>query len=93
LRLINERLDLGLVEQRGVDAGGGQVMPWFQADHSGPPGPAEQPQGEDMSAVLGLLADGVLTAEVGACFPLAEVSAAMRLAESHTVRGKVVLIP
>jgi NADPH:quinone reductase-like Zn-dependent oxidoreductase len=48
---------------------------------------------QDMSAVLGLLADGVLTAEVGACFPLTEVSAAMRLAESHTVRGKVVLIP
>jgi hypothetical protein len=28
-----------------------------------------------------------------ACFPLTEVSAAMRLAESHTVRGKVVMIP
>jgi NADPH:quinone reductase-like Zn-dependent oxidoreductase len=48
---------------------------------------------QDMSTVLGLLADGVLTAEVGARFPLTEVSAAMRLAESHTVRGKVILIP
>lgn len=35
----------------------------------------------------------VLTAEIGARFPLTEASAAMRLAESHTVRGKVVLIP
>jgi NADPH:quinone reductase-like Zn-dependent oxidoreductase len=50
-------------------------------------------QHEDMTAVLGLLADGVLTAEVGARFPLTEVAAAMRLAESRTVRGKVVLIP
>lgn len=48
---------------------------------------------QDLGAVLGLLADGVLTAEIGATFPLADVTAAMRLAESHTVRGKVVLIP
>jgi NADPH2:quinone reductase len=48
---------------------------------------------QDLSAVLGLMADGVLTAEIGAQFPLTEVSAAMRLAESHTVRGKVVLVP
>jgi len=48
---------------------------------------------EDMGVVLGLLADGVLTAEVGATFPLTDASEAMRVAESHTVRGKVVLIP
>ncbi|WP_370216852.1 medium chain dehydrogenase/reductase family protein [Kitasatospora sp. GAS1066B] len=48
---------------------------------------------QDLSTVLGLLADGTLTAEIGARFPLAEVGAAMRLAESHTVRGKVVLLP
>ncbi|WP_344441101.1 medium chain dehydrogenase/reductase family protein [Kitasatospora nipponensis] len=48
---------------------------------------------QDLSAVLGLLADGVLTAEIAASFPLTEASAAMRLAESHTVRGKVVLVP
>ena len=48
---------------------------------------------QDLGTVLGLLADGVLTAEIGAGFPLTEVSAAMELAESHTVRGKVVLVP
>ncbi|WP_042405107.1 medium chain dehydrogenase/reductase family protein [Streptacidiphilus carbonis] len=48
---------------------------------------------QDLGTVLGLLADGVLTAEVGARFPLTEIAAAMKLAESHTVRGKVVLIP
>ncbi|MFE3826820.1 medium chain dehydrogenase/reductase family protein [Streptomyces sp. NPDC059092] len=48
---------------------------------------------QDMSTVLGLLDDGVLTAEIGARFPLTEVSEAMKLAESRTVRGKVVLIP
>jgi NADPH:quinone reductase-like Zn-dependent oxidoreductase len=48
---------------------------------------------EDLTTVLNLLAEGVLTAEVGATFPLTEASAAMQLAESRTVRGKVVLIP
>lgn len=48
---------------------------------------------DDMGAVLRLLADGDLAAEVGASFPLTEASEAMRVAESHTVRGKVVLIP
>jgi NADPH:quinone reductase-like Zn-dependent oxidoreductase len=48
---------------------------------------------EDLSTVLGLLAAGVLTAEIGATFPLTDASAALRLAESRTVRGKVVLIP
>ena len=47
----------------------------------------------DLTAVLGLLEAGVLTAEVAARFPLTEASAALRLAESRTVRGKVVLIP
>ncbi|WP_024285578.1 medium chain dehydrogenase/reductase family protein [Cellulomonas sp. KRMCY2] len=48
---------------------------------------------EDLGVVLGLLADGILRAEVGARFPLTEAGEAMRVAESHTVRGKVVLIP
>lgn len=47
----------------------------------------------DLSAVLALLADGTLTAQVGARLPLDRVVEAMELAESHTVRGKVVLIP
>jgi NADPH:quinone reductase-like Zn-dependent oxidoreductase len=48
---------------------------------------------EDLTAVLGLLADGVLTARVAARFPLSEAGAALALAESRTVTGKVVIVP
>ena len=48
---------------------------------------------QDLTAVLNLLAAGVLTAQVAARLPLSEVRAAMELAESHTAYGKVVLIP
>ena len=48
---------------------------------------------EDLTTVLGLLADGVLTAQVAARFPLSEASAALTLAESRTVSGKVVIVP
>lgn len=48
---------------------------------------------EAVDAVLGLLADGTLTPQVAATFPLTQVREAMALAESHTVRGKVVLLP
>ncbi len=48
---------------------------------------------EDLTTVLTLLADGALTAQVAARIPLARAAEAMLLAESHTVRGKVVLIP
>jgi NADPH:quinone reductase-like Zn-dependent oxidoreductase len=47
----------------------------------------------DLTAVLRLLADGVLSAQVAARMPLSEVRAAMELAESHTAYGKVVLVP
>ena len=47
----------------------------------------------DLSQVLPLLRDGVLTAQVAARMPLTEVTAAMELAESHTVVGKVILEP
>ena len=47
----------------------------------------------DLTAVLDLLASGVLTAQVAARLPLTDVREAMELAESHTVYGKVVLIP
>ena len=45
----------------------------------------------DLTSVLRLLADGFLTAHVAARLPLAEAPAAMTLAESRTVYGKVVL--
>jgi NADPH2:quinone reductase len=48
---------------------------------------------EDLTSVLGLLADGVLTAQVAARFPLSEAGSALALAESRTVIGKVVIVP
>ena len=48
---------------------------------------------EDISAVLALLADGTLVPQVAARFPLSQAAEAMALAESRTVRGKVVLLP
>ncbi|MCS7479309.1 medium chain dehydrogenase/reductase family protein [Umezawaea endophytica] len=48
---------------------------------------------EDLGHVLTLLADGALTARVAATFPLTEAAAALALAESGTVAGKVVLVP
>ena len=47
----------------------------------------------DLGQVLALLHDGVLTAQVAARMPLTDVAAAMELAESHTVVGKVILEP
>ncbi|MER7276192.1 zinc-binding dehydrogenase [Dactylosporangium sp. NPDC000244] len=48
---------------------------------------------EDLTNVFALLASGSLTAQVAARVPLREAAEAMRLAESGTVAGKVVLIP
>jgi NADPH:quinone reductase-like Zn-dependent oxidoreductase len=48
---------------------------------------------EDLAAVFALLFNGDIKAQVAARFPLIEVAAALTLAESHTVRGKVVLLP
>jgi NADPH:quinone reductase-like Zn-dependent oxidoreductase len=48
---------------------------------------------EDLGRVLDLLADGSLKAQVAATFPLTEAAAALALAESGTVAGKVVLVP
>lgn len=48
---------------------------------------------EDLTQVLRLLADGVLTPQVAAEYPLADAGAAMALAESHTVAGKVIIVP
>lgn len=48
---------------------------------------------DDLTQVLDLLAAGALTAQVAARLPLVEAGSALALAESHTVSGKVVLIP
>ncbi|SDP43856.1 medium chain dehydrogenase/reductase family protein [Lentzea jiangxiensis] len=47
---------------------------------------------EDLTQVLRLVAAGALTPHIAARFPLAEASAALALAESRTVLGKVVII-
>ena len=47
----------------------------------------------DLGEVLTLLKDGVLTPEIAARLPLAGVSAAMELAESHAVVGTMIPEP
>jgi 2-desacetyl-2-hydroxyethyl bacteriochlorophyllide A dehydrogenase len=48
---------------------------------------------QDLGAVLALLADGTLRPQIAARMPLSEIHAAVRLAESRTIVGKVVLVP
>ena len=47
----------------------------------------------DLTSVFDLLAAGALTAQVAARLPLTDAAAALELAESRTVVGKVVLVP
>lgn len=48
---------------------------------------------EDLGHVFRLLADGTVTANIAATFPLHEAAAALALAESRTLNGKVILLP
>jgi len=48
---------------------------------------------EDLTEVLRLVAEGVLTPQIAGEFPLADAAAALALAESRTVAGKVVIVP
>jgi NADPH:quinone reductase-like Zn-dependent oxidoreductase len=47
----------------------------------------------DLTVVLRLLADGAVAPQIAARFPLSDASAALALAESRTVAGKVVITP
>ena len=47
----------------------------------------------DLGRVLALVAEGTVTASIAARFPLEQAADAMRLAESRTAVGKVVLVP
>ncbi len=47
----------------------------------------------DLGEVLGLLESGAISAKIAARMPLDQVIDAMKLAESRTAFGKVVLIP
>jgi NADPH:quinone reductase-like Zn-dependent oxidoreductase len=48
---------------------------------------------EDLTQVLRLVADGALTPQIAARIPLTDAAAALALAESRTVLGKVVIVP
>jgi NADPH:quinone reductase-like Zn-dependent oxidoreductase len=48
---------------------------------------------DDLSTVFSLLADGTLRPEIAARLPLTDIQEAVELAESHTIVGKVVLVP
>ena len=48
---------------------------------------------EDFGQLMGLLANGVLTPPIAARFPLNQIQAAMTLAESRTIYGKIILVP
>jgi NADPH:quinone reductase-like Zn-dependent oxidoreductase len=48
---------------------------------------------EDFTQLMQLLGQGQLTPQIAARFPLAQISQAMELAESHTAYGKVVILP
>ena len=47
----------------------------------------------DLGAVFDLLRTGTITANIAARFPLVEAAAALALAESRTLNGKVILLP
>jgi NADPH:quinone reductase-like Zn-dependent oxidoreductase len=47
----------------------------------------------DLTQVLQAMADGHVTAQIAARYPLAQAADAMRLAESRTIAGKVILTP
>lgn len=45
----------------------------------------------DLTEVVDLLADGTITAQIAARYPLVDAADAMKLAESGSVRGKIIL--
>jgi len=48
---------------------------------------------QDLTRVLELVRDGVIAADIAATFPLAQAARALELAESRTLKGKVILLP
>lgn len=47
----------------------------------------------DLGQVLQLVRDGTIAANIAARYPLTDVAAALQLAESRTLNGKVILLP
>ncbi|MWV48685.1 zinc-binding dehydrogenase [Rathayibacter sp. VKM Ac-2803] len=52
-----------------------------------------QQSADVLERLTGYLADGVITARVGATFPLGEIASAFEALENRTVRGTVVVTP
>ncbi len=48
---------------------------------------------QDLGALFDLVRGGILDRPVAAQFPLTDIAAAMTLAESRTVQGKIILVP
>lgn len=65
----------------------------FWGGHRVTPAGFRRRQHEDLAAVLDLVAQGAITPPIAARIPLIDASEALELAESHTVLGKVVLVP
>jgi NADPH:quinone reductase-like Zn-dependent oxidoreductase len=55
--------------------------------------PAREQLRQDLAQVLQAMADGHITAQIAARYPLAQAADAVRLAESRTIAGKVILTP
>ncbi|WP_221349511.1 medium chain dehydrogenase/reductase family protein [Streptomyces beigongshangae] len=53
----------------------------------------QQRMAEDLAQVPRLVADGALVPRIAAAVPLRDAASALKLAESHTVAGKVVIVP
>ncbi|PSM43923.1 NADPH:quinone reductase [Streptomyces dioscori] len=53
----------------------------------------QQRMTEDLTQVLRLVADGSLTPQIAAKLPLSDTAAALALAETRTVAGKIVIVP
>jgi synaptic vesicle membrane protein VAT-1 len=55
--------------------------------------PAREQLRHDLTRVLRAMADGRINAQIAARYPLAQAADALRLAESRTIAGKVILTP
>jgi len=63
------------------------------AGHKTRPATFREHLDRDLTRIFGLLATGEIASNIAARFPLVEASAALALAESRTLNGKVILLP
>ena len=85
---------MGLAALRGALPNGKRASFYYLwAGHRLRPARFRRRLEQDLGAVFALLADGTITANIAARFPLTEIAAALTLAESRTLNGKVILLP